>query len=584
MVSERQVKRGETESWGGKSSRPTMGGGAGAARIIGLLLVVLLTGDAAFADFLIQPMLLRRTVQPGKTIRVEMMLQNMDQRKTETISLSLLELSQETDSTWKDMRPNDPNLSKYPIRSCRSWIVAPPDNIVVPPYKQQPFTMLINVPAGTRGFYFASLVAETAPEPATQPNGLVTLTKIAMVCPIILEVQSIPVQQKVSLTDAGLVFRPKTTEAPAASFLTVDIVNNGGTFSTIMPVVRLSGQTGGRSRKLLEANMGETAILPGAKLHLLYDVGRALGPGTYRVATLLYVDGRRADQLQKDIQFQGDPAVVGDPRQVVPLDLQPADTFLDVVPGATRSGVITVVNGSEESVKVETEFALPADMQSAQNARGVRGDDLSCTDWVTVEPRQFQMNAYGRTNLKVIARMPKGAAQYPCYYGTLKLRVSYRDGQPAGTKESAVCIQNKQVPAVPAVGPTVLTLSETGPSRYMVAAGYMNAGEMYVTPSCQGDLSVLGVNGITTYKRFLMSSETFGQKGILLPFQARSYSGVLDLSDVPAGTYYLTSILKWPGSIAEGLQDQRTITVTEQGGRKYARLTENAKPVAIKMQ
>jgi len=166
----------------------------------------------------------------------------------------------------------------------------------------------------------------------------------------------------------------------------------------------------------------------------------------------------------------------------------------------------------------------------------------------------------------------------------LKLRVYYRDGQVAGTKETYICVQNKQVPAAPAVACTVLTLQESSPSRYVVASGYMNAGEMYVTPSCVGDLSVLGVNGVTTFKRFLMSSETFGQKGVLLPFQARSFSGVLDLSDVPVGTYYVTSILKWPGGTADGIQEQRTVQVWEQGGRKYARMGETQERVVVKTQ
>ncbi len=576
--------RGEMRCLGGPQGWPRVCGGKVTARIIGLLLVILFAGDAAFADFLIQPMLVRRTVQPGKTIRVEMMLQNMDPQKAETISLSLMELSQETDATWKEIRADDPNLSKYPVRSCRPWIAIPPETIQVPPYKQVPFTIQISVPAGTRGFYFAAVVAETAPVPVEQIPGVVTQTKFALVCPIVLEVQSLPVPQKVALANVGLEFRAKTLENPAACFATIDIVNPGGTFSSIMPVVRLWGQAGGHWRKFMEANVGETAIVPGGKLHLLKDVGRTLGSGTYRVEVFLYVDGRRADRLQKEIPFQGDPAVVGDPRQNVPLDLTPADTFLEIVPGATRSAAIQVVNGSEEGVKIETEFALPPDMQSMSNGRGVRGDDLNCTDWVTVEPRQFAMNGYSRTNLRVIARMPKGVAQYPCYYGVLKLQVSYRDGTPAGIRETYICIQNKQVVATPLVGSTVLTISETGPSRYMVAAGYQNAGEMYVTPSCLGDLSVLGVGGMTTYKRFLMSSEVHGQRGIMLPFEARSFSGVLDLSDVPQGTYTLTSILKWPGGDANGLQDQRTITVSEQGGRKYARMTETAKPVAIRLQ
>ena len=103
-------------------------------------------------------------------------------------------------------------------------------------------------------------------------------------------------------------------------------------------------------------------------------------------------------------------------------------------------------------------------------------------------------------------------------------------------------------------------------------------------PSCQGDLSVTNVGGVATFKRFLMSSETFGQKGLFLPFQARSFSGVLDLSDVPQGPYILTSILRWPGGPTDGLQEQAHRYRGGTRRRKYARMTETAKPVPIKLQ
>ncbi len=584
---ERQFSQGKMVLGSGRPGQAMAWGGSAAARIIGLGLIVLLAGDAAFADFLVQPMLLRKAVQPGKRITLQMMLQNMDPKKAETISLSLAELSQSPDSSWIDLQPNDPNLSKYAIRSCRSWVTIPSAPITLRPYKQEPFTVQIDVPAGTRGFYFAALLADTATASITDETGVVTGYKFGLVVPIVLEVQSSAVRVQVSLADVGLQFRKATPEIPAATFVSVDIANTGGSFSSVAPVVRLSTQSGGHVRKVLEAPVGETGILPGVKLHLLHDVGKPLASGPYKVEALLFVDGRRADVVTKTVQFAGDPTVASNALLDVPVDLQPTDTILEIVPGATRSAGIQVTNRSEETVKVETEFALPADMLSMSTNHGVRGDDLSCVDWVTIEPRQFTMNGYSRVNLRVLARMPKGAAQYPCYYGTLKLRLSYRDGTPASTKETYICVQNKQVPATASAVPAVLSLSELTPGRYQVTAGYRNAGELYLTPFCLGDVSVAGVGGVSTYKRFLMSSETYGQRGLLLPLQARTFSGVLDLADVLPGTYYLTSILRWEkdkGSPTDGLPEQRTIVVSEQGGRKYARMTENAKPVPIKLQ
>lgn len=585
MVSSRRVVQADTgwrtnQAGGSRTESP-----GSLSRVIGLLAILSFTGDAAFADFLVQPMVIRRMVQPGRRVTIEMKLENTDPQKTETISLSLAELSQDEDAAWRELSPDDPNLAKFPVRSCRSWIMLPPSSIAVAPYRQVPFTVQIDVPPGTRGYYFAALIATTAPGVITEETGIVTMLEIAMVVPVILEVQGIPMTHKISLGDIGLQYRAETPEVSAANYITTEITNSGGTFSTIMPVVKLWGQFGGLWRKVLEQNIGETGIMPGAKVRLRYDIGRLLASGTYRMEGCLYVDGRRGNVVTKELVFKGDERVLPGAVVAVALEVQPEHSFLEIVPGATRSASIQVVNASEMAVNVDVEFGLPPQMESRANARGVRGDDLSCADWVTVEPRRLSMRGYSRTNLRILARMPKGAAQYPCYYGLLRLRATYPDGQLAGIRETYICVQNKQTAAVPMMASTLLTIAETGPSRYMVTAGYMNGGETYLTPSCQGDLSLAGVGGVTTFKRFLLSSEAHGQKGILFPFEARSFSGVLDLSDVPANTtYYLTSVLRWPGGPADGLQEQRAIVVSEQGGRKFARMTEASQRVPIKLQ
>ena len=59
---------------------------------------------------------------------------------------------------------------------------------------------------------------------------------------------------------------------------------------------------------------------------------------------------------------------------------------------------------------------------------------------------------------------------------------------------------------------------------------------------------------------------------------------MLDLSDVPQGAYFLTSIVRFAGGPAEGVQKQVGLQVTEQGGRKYARMMEAQQVVPLKLQ
>ncbi len=295
-MDEKQVTRAKARLFRGRTGRWMPAGGRIPARIIGLLLVVLLTGDSTFADFMVQPMLLRLTVQPGRQYTRELKLENSDPQSTETLMLRLAELTQKPDASWTEIRPDDPNLSKAVLRSCKGWLTVPSSDIKVPPYQVVPFTLRIDVPAGTRGFFFASIVATTAPRTVTLNNGVVTPMNVVMVVPVILEVQSTPMPRKVELADVGLDPQPQTEAAPAASNVTLDIANNGGTFSRVLPIVRLWGQSGGHWTKMLDLKFAEIAIMPGAKLHVKQDAGQPLASGAYRLEGFVFVDGQRVNE------------------------------------------------------------------------------------------------------------------------------------------------------------------------------------------------------------------------------------------------------------------------------------------------
>jgi len=587
MMDERQVMQVRTGFFGGQADRSTGAGRGASIRIIGLLAMVLLACDSAFADFFVQPMILRMTAQPGKRYVREMKLENSDPQAAEILTLRLAELTQKPDGSWTEIKANDPNLSKAVIRSCKNWLTVPEKDIQVPAYQIVPFNLQLDVPAGTRGFYFASIIATTAPRLITTGEGVVTPMNVEMVIPIILEVQSLPVPRKIDLTGVGLDIQVETEKAPAASNLTIDIANNGGSFSRLLPIVRISGQEGTHWRRISEVKLPELVIMPGVKLHVKQDIGQALPSGAYRLQAYLYVDGQRGSSIQRDVPFKGDPRIPPTMRGDIPLTMQPAPLFLEMIPGATRSAAVTVANGSEEEITIEAEVVLPEHMESAVS-QGIRGDDLNCAGWVTVTPNKFTLKGHNRRSIGIVAKMPKEAAKYPSYYGKLRLRLSYADGKAAGTKHAWICLQNKPVAGTSSLAAAVLTVSETSPSRYLVTGAFQNAGATHVTSlSCQGYLSLVGGGGTgaAIYKRFPMTCEAVGQMGILLPFESRTFSGVLDVSDVPADQdYYVTAVLKWPGGPADGVQEQRVIKVTEQGGRKVARMgTAAVAPLVIKM-
>ena len=90
------------------------------------------------------------------------------------------------------------------------------------PHQILPVTLMANIPAGTRGFYFAALIAETTPR-ETDIDGPYgdALLGMQYLVPIILESQNVAMQHNVELTDVGLKYRPRPWRTRAASVIGV---------------------------------------------------------------------------------------------------------------------------------------------------------------------------------------------------------------------------------------------------------------------------------------------------------------------------------------------------------------------------
>jgi len=322
----------------------------------------------------------------------------------------------------------------------------------------------------------------------------------------------------------------------------------------------------------------DNGIIPGVRLTLKQDLGVLLPSGKYKIEGYLWVDGRRGNGVNKELDFVGDKVASGN-GGMAPIDLDKESVFIDVTPGATRTGQLTVGNGSEDPVDVAVEFILPEHMLHVVNGSGIKGEDLGCAEWVTVQPPQFTLQGYGRRTLNLIVRMPATATQYSNYYGTIRLHVTYRDGSPGGMKTIHVCLKNGKATATNVISPMSISFAGLTPSRYLVTSSFLNNGVTHVTPRCKGILTPVGELE-AKYQQFLMSSEASRQTGIFLPFETRTFSGVLDVSDIPVGLYRLTSIMEYVGRNAQGQisaenpQNQMLIEVVEQDGQKSAKFAE----------
>jgi hypothetical protein len=573
MVYGKQSMQAGANLLASRTGGPARLGSKPLTRLLGTIAIVLVLGSSAFAEFLVQPIILRQQVMPGRrNIRLDFRIENLSPDAVEEVTLRVADLTQDSGGVWMEVRPDDPNnkVDVATLRSCKDWLTCPIAKAQLDPHQVLPVSVLANIPAGTRGYYFAALIVETTPrETAIDGPYGGALLGMQYLVPIILESQNVVMQHKVELTDVGLTYIAPTIENPTAAVIgSMAIANTGGTYSRLMGQLRIWRQNQGHWTKAADLTLPENGIIPGVKLNLTQDIGVLLPNGKYKIEGYLYVDGRRANAINKEIDFVGDKRVPENAAGLVAIDLDKENLFIDALPGATRGGAIQVGNGSEDPITVNAEFILPPHMLNVVSGRGIKGEDIGCADWVTLDPPEFTLQRYGRRNVRVIAKMPATATQFSHYYGMVRLHVTYQDGTPGGMKTARVCVRNSKATDKDLIDPTSITTGALAPSRYLVTAGFRNGGVTHVTPRCLG---VLSGAGDVKYKQFLMNSEANGQTGIFLPFETRTFSGTLDLSDIPAGFYRLTAIVEYrglkPQAAGENLpQNQQVVEVFDQGG------------------
>jgi P pilus assembly chaperone PapD len=536
--------------------------------IIAIGVALLVSANPAFGQFTVQPMKLELAVTPGKLIKSTINVRSFDPNGVHNISMSVVELSQLEDGTWDIIEPNDikdPNsphfgfdLSK--LSSCSDWISMEPDNFNLDPVGVQPVEVTLRVERGVRGFFGAGIIAKTSP---MQGVGDVSVV-VRFFVPVIIEIQDRPARPVVQATDIGLEFIKASADYKARSMVTMNIVNDGGTYSRIQPTVRIWSFTDGHWRVITTTEFQEKSIMPGARLKLSENIRKPLPSGKYKVAGYLFVDGRRAKKIEKEIDFVGDTSI-----SVIavdaPLDLDPIDLSMEGMPGASRTSTIKVYNASKETVNIQTAMGLPSILQLG-TLGDVKGEDLDCTQWLKITPEQFTLRGDGGVQtLRVVNTMPNDLpVPYPSYFSLLALWATYPDGQKAGHTTTNICVRNKQIAASPSAVALKLTLQELGESNYLVVARFGNYGMVHFVP-IRVKAGLAMPNGIHRISTFLS-----GNPNLMLPFETRDFSGVLDLTYIPADVYRLAAAIEYaPGVWAD---KQIAVRVSIEGGQRIAKV------------
>jgi hypothetical protein len=516
-------------------------------------------------------MKLELQVTPGKLVKTTLRVQSFDPDESHTIYMRTTELSQLDNGEWAIIEPNDladPNSPHYgfdmsKLSSCKDWISFNPSTFQLDPQQAVPIEVSIRVDRGVRGFYGAGILASTSP---MQGVGDVSVV-VRFYVPVIIEIQDRPARANVQATDVGLELLEGTDAKGrnwSRTLATMNVENNGGSYSRLRPIVRIWSFSQGHWRVITTTEFEEKSIIPGVKFKVRAPVRKPLSKGKYKVAGYLYVDGRRRKKVEKEIDYVGEKEVAGVAADA-PLDLDPIDVTIDGMPGGIRSTTLKVYNASKEDVNIRTAMGLQNILE--HNARGdLKGEDLDCTEWITVTPEQFTLRGDGGSmTLRITAKMPELLAAHPCYFTLLALWASYPDGKDAGYTTTNICLRNSTIDASPAAAAIKVVPQTLGDSKYLVVAKFGNVGSVQFTP-IRVKAGLVMPNGIHRVSTFLS-----GDPSLMLPFEEREFSGILDLSIIPADTYHLAAAIEYAPGQWEPVQ--MAVRVSIEGEERILEVT-----------
>lgn len=542
------------------------GGRAGLAWIVAFGVVLIASAGPALGQFNVQPMKVDLQVRPNKRIVTIVEIQSLDPAESHIIDLSVVDLTQDEESgAWEIIEPNS-GFDVSTLSSCKAGLTLDPTTITIGPHQRVPVTVTLKVPPGSRGFSCAGIVASIRPR-ANAPDVSFVLRFLV---PVLVEVQGRTTRNKVQVNDVSMKFRPAGGFGPATTILTMNVENTGTTFPRCRPVARIWSWAQGHWRVItttaFQDKSVDVGIIPGAKIAIETNLRKALPPGKYKVAGVLYVDGTRTPRVQKIIDFAGDPSVTSVAADTA-LDLYPrSEVTVEGVPGGTRTTMLKVINGSDETVNIQSHAVIPRDL-GGRGMGTVKGADMDCSSWIKVVPERFTLSGEGDVqNVRIITKMPSSATTLPCYYANVDFWAFYPDGQNAGKTTATICVKNTKTKAKASVNALKLGLTPVAGSKYQIVASFENNGIIHFNATnCKAAVTTLASTIPRASAKLICTAKDI-TSDIMLPFEQRSFFGIIDFATLDAGTYRLSAALEYvPGKWEP---KQISIEVTIEGGRR----------------
>jgi len=584
MLDERDIKRTDQKSVNCKRLHAIW---SVFGRFILVSAIGLIFSFDAGAQFIVQPMQLVVQGRRSSVVTKAFKLENRDTTQAHFVTIELVDLFQaKNGGHWQVFEPNmlmekDSGYNSETHPSCKDWISVRRNEVEVPSSDSTSESLSVRIPGNARGFSCAGLKVTLKPRP-----GLVGVVfKYDFVVPILVSVDGHALTSNVKVVSAGLKYEGGGSGQQERVSLLASMANNGTAYSKFTATASIwQVLETGRSRSVKkDLKLFEKPMVPGSEFNTATDLGSDLPTGKYKISIRLNVDGRRVKGLTQEVDFVN-PTQSGLAHVDAAMRLNPARVDLDMNPGRVGNQKIVIRNYSDEDIVVKAVPVVPDAF--ANRVTTVRGNDISCADWIEIRPNELPIRAGGQRTVTVVVRMPK-EDQLPVltidptnYYSMVKFYGFYRDRSSAGISSALVNVKKRGAEPVPTVQQKELKIQSLGQSRFLIVGVFANYGTVDVTPTCVGRILAesSGSSGSTiNYGKIRLTNED--ADAVLMPFTSRAFSTEYDFSNIPAGRYTVVLRLDYAKGLWSEIQKQ--YEVYDSNGEKLIFASEESiRPVA----
>jgi P pilus assembly chaperone PapD len=510
-------------------------------------------------------MLLSVTGRPGSTVVKRLELRSARADANTRITLNATRVGQDEGGGPTQLAPKDlqQNNGKVAARSCFDWFTLSADSVDLAPLETKTVSVTIKIPQKARGYYYAG-IAVTQRTPGA--GRLAINVEFTLLPLVMVTVQGPPVQQRITLTGAGMKLVPRSATKQASTAVALNIENQGETFVRVRGMVEIYYLTGGAWRRITQADVAERGMFPGVVLSPTADIKRALPAGHYKISGRLYVDNRPSGRIDQEIDYAGDPAVASVATDAS-LNVKPASVIIEATPGSRRSGTLVVQNPSQEAVQVTCETVAPPELNSATDGQ-ITGASYSCAAWVVQTPQAFAIRGGGSQTVRLGVVYPETAPERANYYANVIIHATYPNGQSAGDSQAQVIVTNPKVEAVPNAAPVKMNLTGQGADAYAVVAQFANTGNTHFDATATASVNPVMGDPVARIKLEAPSKT-------ILPLSSPQFSGVIDFSAVKSGAYSLNAEMAYGGS--KSVRQTLPIKVEVRSGRRIVSIMEQIK-------